>query len=131
MQKSFEIEFFDAVENNDLCKVRELLNEGGDVNANLLHSGWTALHCAAQRGYKEMARLLLAFNANVNAKTNSDKTPLHIAAMNGYTELAELLLDHHAVINTLDSSNLTPLKWAVTNKHIPAAELLRQRGSLE
>lgn len=96
MQKSFKIEFFYAVENEDLCKVRELLNAGGDVNAKLLPGGWTALHCAVERGYKEMVRLLHAFNANVNAKTESGQTPLHIAEMKGYTELAEFLLDNQS-----------------------------------
>jgi ankyrin repeat protein len=91
MNTSFEIKFFDAVEHNNLHEVRAILKKGGDVNAELLPGGWTALHCSVDRGYKEMVRLLLAFKANVNAKTMSGQTPLHIALMKGYTEIAELL----------------------------------------
>ena len=91
MNKSFEIKFFDAVDHNELHEVNSLLKKGGDVNAELLPGGWTALHCSVDRGYKEMVELLLTSKANVNAKTKSGQTPLHIAEMKGYTDIAELL----------------------------------------
>ncbi|MBZ4218644.1 MAG: ankyrin repeat domain-containing protein [Chlorobium sp.] len=91
MNKSFEIKFFNAVDHNELHEVRAMLSTGGDVNTVLVLGGWTALHCSVDRGYKEMVRLLLAFNANVNAKTINGQTSLHIAEMKGYTDIAELL----------------------------------------
>ncbi len=91
MNTLFEIKFFNAVDHNELQEVRAMLSTGGDVNTVLVLGGWTALHCSVDRGYKEMVRLLLAFNANVNAKTINGQTPLHIAEMKGYTDIAELL----------------------------------------
>lgn len=91
MKIKFTDELFDAVDNCNLSKIRELLRNGGDVNAELLPGGWTALHVAVDRGYYEMTKLLLAFNADVNAKVASGKTPLTISEIKGYKEIEDLL----------------------------------------
>ena len=39
--------------------------------------------------YKEMAELLIAAGADVNARRKYGHTPLHLAAAKGYTEIAE------------------------------------------
>ena len=45
---------------------------------------------AAVDGRKEIAELLIAQGADVNAKTESGWNPLHRAALDGHKEIAEL-----------------------------------------
>jgi len=54
----------------------------------------TPLHYAAQRGSKDVAELLLADKAEVNAPNNYGWTPLHFAVYNGHNDVEELLRQH-------------------------------------
>ena len=54
----------------------------------------TPLHIAAIRGNKEIAELLIAKGADVNAKAEYDNTPLLYAALTGHKEIADLLRKH-------------------------------------
>ncbi|MDC0319358.1 ankyrin repeat domain-containing protein, partial [Verrucomicrobia bacterium] len=58
------------------------------------NSGWTPLVVAAVRGHKVIAELLIAKNANVNAKNNGGETPLDWAIQRKRTEIANLLRKH-------------------------------------
>ena len=52
------------------------------------------MHYAAIKGHKELAELLIANDADVNAKTLADDTPLDEAIRNKRTETADLLRKH-------------------------------------
>ena len=72
--------------------VKQHLAAGTDVNAKL---GWmTPLHLAASEGHKEVVELLIANDADVNAKANDGETPLNWAIKNKHTETADLLRKH-------------------------------------
>ena len=68
-------ELFDAVRDNDLEKVKELIANGADVNAK---DRWvyTPLHLVND---VEIAKVLIANGADVNARFNDGSTPLHHA----------------------------------------------------
>ncbi|XP_035252537.1 ankyrin repeat domain-containing protein 11-like [Anguilla anguilla] len=72
-------------------RVKELINEGADVNVKDF-AGWTALHEACNRGYYDVAKQLLAAGAEVNTKGLDDDTPLHDASNNGHFKVVKLLL---------------------------------------
>jgi ankyrin repeat protein len=77
------------------------------VNAKEDASGWNALHYAAIGGHKEIAELLIAKGADVNAMNGIGKTPLDLAIgsrLPGETDGANRL------------------------KHPEIADLLRQHG---
>ena len=57
-------------------------------------SKWTPLHEAAKAGRTEVAELLIAEGANVNAKNKNGDTPLDWAIINDETETADLLRKH-------------------------------------
>ena len=78
----------------DLAGVQAELDKGVDVNARDNHK-WTPLTHAAQFGHKEIAELLIANGADVNAKGGGNSTtPLDVAIKLNHTELTELLRKH-------------------------------------
>ena len=56
--------------------------------------GWPPLQYAALFGEKEIAELLIAKGAKVNAKNKNDNTPLDKAIKENHTEIANLLRKH-------------------------------------
>jgi ankyrin repeat protein len=88
---------------------RLLLECGADANA----PGWmgeTPLHSAASGGRAEIARLLIARGAAVNARRpERDDTPLHFAANEA---VANLLIENGAEVDARDIYKRTPLHWA-------------------
>lgn len=53
----------------------------------------TPLHIACERGHAEVVELLLAHEADVEAKDISGNTPLHVAAQSQQTKIVQKLLD--------------------------------------
>jgi ankyrin repeat protein len=76
-------------------------------------------------------KLLLASNADVNAKDSYGKTPLQWAADRGYMDVVELLLDNKADVNAKDKMGNTSLAVATAGGHKDVADLLRQHGGTE
>jgi ankyrin repeat protein len=125
-----------------ISMVELLLTCGADVNAKD-EEGWTALHCAASGGLRDVAELLLKKGANVRARAArrywlpndplsvrrlfAGITPLHEAAANGGPELVELLIAHGAEVNAGTESGKTPLHYAASYRHAHGPELSRGR----
>jgi ankyrin repeat protein len=109
-----------------------LLAQGADVNAeggDLMQGNgdFTALHHAKD---KDVAEVLLAHGATVNAKTVLGITPLHTAAAAGRVGVVEYLLAHGANVNAShDDDGSTPLHWAAGNGHSDVAEVLLAHGA--
>jgi ankyrin repeat protein len=80
--------------NGDMTKM--LLEKGANPNTVGRGSGRTPLHCAARRGKKTIAEMLLAHGANMDARGWYGKTPLSLAKEGGHTEIVELLRKHGA-----------------------------------
>ncbi|HWY77863.1 MAG TPA: ankyrin repeat domain-containing protein, partial [Verrucomicrobiae bacterium] len=113
--------------------VELLLTRGADVNAAAMRStpnpgqmvaGGTALHYAAELGYKSIGEVLLAHGANVDGQNVDKQTPLHVAAKKGFKAVAELLLAHGANPNAKDQDGETPLLAAVKADNQVIVELL-------
>jgi len=66
----------DAAEKGNIEAVKWHLDAGADVNAQDNDIRWTPLHVAAAFGHKEIAELLIAKGADVNAKNKGGETPL-------------------------------------------------------
>jgi ankyrin repeat protein len=105
-------EFFAAIENGDVLKVREFISAGIDINAED-DDGDTALLIACWRGNKEIVELLLANEADVNYETDAYfYTALMTTSGQGHAEIARLLLNHGANVNAEDDWQLTSLMRA-------------------
>ena len=113
--------------------VEMLLAAGAEVNTASRESmKVTPLHSAAAARQVEIARVLIAHGANVNAtQVESGFTPLHEAALNGNLEFARLLLEHGADVNAKMKDGKTPLGFALEQNNSEMAALLREHGAVE
>src|ERR1017187_725486 len=84
---------------------------------------------SALKGQTDIADLLLAKGANVDARDKSGATPLHQAALKGNLAFATLLLQHGADVNARDRDGATPLHNAALNGGSELAALLLDKGA--
>ena len=118
----------DAAVEGNIEAVKQHLAAGTDVNARGA-DGVTALLYAAAKGHKEIAELLIANGADVDAaKAKDGVTPLHVAAASGHTEVVELLIANGADVNAQGVGGMTPLTWAENVNQKETAALLRKHG---
>ena len=104
------------------------MDAGTDVNAAGGLFGYTPLQQATFGGHKEVAELLIAAGADVDAMGGDRWTALLLAAGDGHKEIAELLIAKGADVNAKGWSESTPLLAAVENGHKEIADLLRKHG---
>ena len=128
--------FLLAAKNGDVSRVKDALAKGAYVHTRETtrpNVGRTALHYAAG-GYgiggnhREVAKLLIANGADVNAKAEGGYTPLHVASGLNQKEMVEFLLISKADPNALDTRG-TPLHAAVLQGHKEVVALLLKNGA--
>lgn len=114
-----------AAESNHEEMVKLLLRYGADPQA-VSDGGWTALHNAAQNGYKGIVALLMGREkVDVNAELSNGMTPLHWAAFNGHEEVVRLLLARPETdISVRDSFDRTPMLCAAERHHKQIVQIL-------
>jgi hypothetical protein len=123
--KAPDISIHDAAEKGNIEAVKQHIAAGTDVNTKGWDD-WTPLHFALQLDHKEIAGLLIAKGADVNAKENLwGWTPLHYAARSGEKEIIELLIAEGADVNVKDYDGETPLD---STRLKETAILLRKHG---
>lgn len=71
-----------------------------------------------------MARILLAYGADVNARKQSGWTPLHDAANTNHDRVIELLLSQGAEADAVETEGGTPLHLAAERGHLEAVRAL-------
>ena len=107
--------------------VKALLDAGADVNLPSRESmKVTPLASAAAAKQTELARVLIAHGANVNARGATGHVPLHEAAANGTVELVKLLIDSGADVNAKTDDGKTPLDFAIEYKRDEVVDLLKE-----
>jgi hypothetical protein len=81
----------EAARNGDMKRLKALIAEGGDVNAQSDHWGGTPMHLAAASGRRPVIEFLISKGANVNAQNRYGRTPLDDAVDREQQDIAELL----------------------------------------
>jgi uncharacterized protein len=105
-------DFFDLVEQNEVKKVQELINNGIDINKKDKF-GYSAIHTAMVKNLPGMAKILIDSGINLNLQNNEGITSLHCAAIYNNFSLADLLLRHGADLSIEDKYGNQPL-WTAT-----------------
>jgi len=113
----------------DEAKARSLIQAGVDVNRRT-PNGTAPLDRAVGAGFKDIAELLIAKGADVNAKGNWGWTPLH-SAVYGHKDIVALLIAKGADVRARDGSGRTPLAYAQNEGYTEIVELLRQHEAKE
>jgi ankyrin repeat protein len=119
-----------AIKKGDVEQVKALI----EANPSLISKkfgllGDMPLAIAAMDCQKDVAKLLLDHNAEVDAKDHLGFTPLHQAASFGCKDVAQLLLVHGANVNAKNKSGETPLWLAKNGRHTDVANVLRLFGA--
>ena len=94
--KDIDKELLKACCNGNLKKVKQLLEEGADVNVKD-EKGRTALMFASWYSHKEVVKQLLEKGADVDAEDIYGKTALMYASEKGHKEIVELLKSYEAI----------------------------------
>lgn len=88
--------------------IKKYINSGGIINK--IYNGQSLLIIAVISNYKDIVKLLIDNDADVNIIEPIYKTsPLLYAASNNYVEITQLLINNGADINSVDVQKETPL----------------------
>ena len=107
--------------------VQQLLAAGAPVN----HNGWTPLIYAAARNRTDIARLLIAKGAELNAAADNGTTALMMAAREGHLQMLLLLLEHGANAKHVSPEGHSALSLAQDRSHRGIEGVLRKAGIQE
>ena len=93
--------------------------------------GWTPLHLAAFFGHAKLTELLLAHEADVDARSRNTNgnTPLHAALAGNHKLVAALLIGAGADVNAADAQGWRPLHLAAANNNLDAIKALIAQGA--
>ncbi len=106
-----------------------LLEYGAYQDTQDLSTQNTPLLCAAENDHLETCRVLLVYNANVNAISKKGMSSLMWAAKNGNSELCKLLLEQKADVTKVTATKkqakgYTALHWAAQYNNADICEQL-------
>ena len=127
--------FFDAIEHNDLAKVRELLHRGADLDKLAGRCNSTPLMWALDRAEMPVVVALLRARPNVNVRDERGETALHIAvkfkSKKPCESIVAELLKAGAEVNAKDDNGRTALHRSAddASQSGPVIKLLLKAGA--
>ena len=113
---------------NDLKRVKQALENGGNVNA-WSEKGRTLIIEASKNGNLELVNMLIRFNADVNANDDKGITALMEASRWGHRDIVEALIRAGANVNAATHKGWTALMQAVQFGHPHTASTLLNNGA--
>lgn len=127
---AYENELSQAVDDDDLDRVRDLISKGGNVNEKDENYGKiTPLFIAVENGNIEMVQLLLNFGAKVNTRSQSRQTPLMQLDGDATAEIVNTLVGRGAKLNVSDEDGNTALILAAENASTDVIRALIDAGA--
>lgn len=124
MEKT-NLQLIQAISDNDLISLEELLKKGADVDFNhryIENSVFgkeekirTPLRCAVDQGNIDICRALINNGADPNLADEFHITPLHFAVSDGYSDICKLLLKNGADPNLLSGSHSNAFHHGATS----------------
>jgi len=130
---------FNAIEVGDIDGVKDLLNRNPMLVNVRYNRGtqWedepivdeTPLHAAADAGEKDIAELLLANGAQIDAKRSDGNTPLHLAVSVSSLPVVECFIRNGADVQARNDWQGTPLHLTAHQKNTDIVMLLIRNGA--
>ena len=124
----FERAIVEAADEGALTEVRDLLDDGANVNATVAGDG-SPLIVAAREGHLDLVRLLIERGADVNLPVPGDGAPLIMAAREGHVAIVQLLLDRGADVDAIVPGDENALIQSAGAGHLEVVQLLVSRGA--
>ncbi|KPK63612.1 hypothetical protein AMJ83_06195 [candidate division WOR_3 bacterium SM23_42] len=122
-------EIHDAVNDNDIKRVKELLKENPS-SLNAQDDQWmTPLNIAVFNGNTEIVNELLERGADLSIGDIDGSQPIHCAAINGSIEIVQLLRKKGASINDKDDNGATPLSFATARRRLDMVRYLLENDA--
>ena len=106
--------------------VAELIAAGANVNISG-NNDQTALYIAAEEGFVEIAKLLLAAGACVNPVGN-DSVPLWAACGHGHLDMVNMLIDAKAYIHKSEVRGCSSICFSSTGGYAEIVQTLLAAG---
>ena len=123
-----QMELWIPYELDDLETVRQLIQDGQDVNRSN-SSGTTPLMNASYWGHDQVVHELIRAGADVNGKDNNKQTALHKASSCGHSSVVKTLTEAGANLNVQDECGMTPLMDAALRGHDQIVRELIRAGA--
>ncbi|MDT7042205.1 ankyrin repeat domain-containing protein [Candidatus Nitronereus thalassa] len=118
-----EQRLLEAVAQDDLATIRNLVKQGINVNAQDAR-GRTALLVAVEGHYFESAKVLLKAGADVNVQDDKKDSPLLLAGAEGTVDIMRLILQAKPDFSLYNRFGGTPLIPAAERGHVDMVKLL-------
>ena len=114
-------------QNKDI--VRDLIQYGIDVNETIKNQD-SALHLAAEMGFKEIVQILVDSKANIESKSNTgNATPLITAAAHNNKSIVKILIKKGACVDATDHTGETSLHKAAKSGYQHIVQMLLENGA--
>jgi len=126
-----ESEFINAIQNNDIEKIHNLIAHGVNVNEEMSEDGITPLMIASRYSSLPVIRFLLNSGARINLETIEDNhTALTLAILYNRTDdIVYELIHRGANVNHYLIWGTTPLMLASSNNNLNVVDELIQAGA--
>ena len=118
-----------ASEDGDINKVKQLIEEGADVNHAENKDGNTPLIWASRYGYFNIVKELIEHGANVNQGADDKNSPLMFAIVKGNLEIVKYLISKGANVNQRNNFRSTPLSLANIIGHLEIVKYLSEHDA--
>ena len=123
--KEMGLNFVSAYDEPHFVEYSKATDSKDTVKIKLDQEYWN-LHRVSVENRVDIAHVLIARGAYVDARSPYDRTPLHYAARKNSLDVARLLLDHGAEVDARCNQDRTPFFWA---KSLGATSLLIEYGA--
>ncbi len=118
-----------ACHRGNLNKVKQLLENGASVDAQMPGMLTPAITSAAARGHYNIVKFLISKGANVNLKASTGETALMGACGYGLIRTVKLLLKNGAKVNQVCKRGMSAFLYAVNNGHYLITKMLIKNGA--
>lgn len=127
----FDDIIFSCIKNDDCEAVRQAIESGANINVKNKYDHTPLMMAIVrnQNDWNEIAKLMIARGADVNACMEDGFSSLHLAASLDNTGIVKILINAGADINAQNSGGDTPLHTAALNNSVKSFALLLEAGA--